>query len=99
MKEIGGKMKKILMSVMMLVMFAGLVTAETTITIKGSDTLVRLGQRWAEEYMKVNDDVVIQVSGGGSGTGIAALLNGMTDVCEASREFRTAQRCLHRLYH
>ncbi|MDF1544972.1 MAG: substrate-binding domain-containing protein, partial [bacterium] len=58
------------------------------ITIKGSDTLVRLGQRWAEEYMKTNPGTVIQVSGGGSGTGIAALLNGTTDVCEASRDMK-----------
>lgn len=64
------------------------VFAKTTVTIKGSDTLVRLGQRWAEEYMKSNPEVVIQVSGGGSGTGIAALLNGATDICEASRDMK-----------
>jgi len=58
------------------------------ITIKGSDTLVRLGQRWAEEYMKIHPEVVIQVSGGGSGTGIAALINGTTDVCESSRDMK-----------
>ncbi len=57
------------------------------ITITGSDTLVRLGQRWAEEFMKRHDDVIIQVSGGGSGRGIASLLNGTTDICEASRPF------------
>ena len=58
------------------------------ITVKGSDTLVRLGQRWAEEYMKLNKGSVIQVSGGGSGTGIAALLNGTTDVCQSSRDMK-----------
>ena len=42
-----------------------------TITVKGSDTMVILGQRWAEEYMKKNPDTVLQVTGGGSGTGIA----------------------------
>jgi len=62
--------------------------AGSAITIKGSDTLVRLGQRWAEEYMKLNPGKVIQVSGGGSGTGIAALLNGTTDICEASRDMK-----------
>lgn len=66
----------------------GMTYARSGITIKGSDTLVRLGQRWAEEYMKQNPDVVIQVSGGGSGTGIAALLNGGTDICEASRDMK-----------
>jgi phosphate transport system substrate-binding protein len=71
----------------MLVM-TGLVFGGTNITIKGSDTLVRLGQRWAEEYMKLNKEIVIQVSGGGSGTGIAALLNGTTDICEASRDMK-----------
>ncbi len=58
------------------------------ITIKGSDTMVRLGQRWAEEYMKQTPGTVIQVSGGGSGTGIAALLNGTTDICMASRDMK-----------
>jgi len=81
-------MKKILVCGLLLISAASLVMAGTTITIKGSDTLVRLGQRWAEEYMKHNPEVVIQVSGGGSGTGIAALLNGTTDICEASRDMK-----------
>jgi phosphate transport system substrate-binding protein len=59
-----------------------------TITLKGSDTMVRLGQRWAEEYMKLHKEVTVQVSGGGSGTGIAALLNGGTDICQASRDMK-----------
>lgn len=81
-------MKKIMICGLLLILAVGLVMAGTTITIKGSDTLVRLGQRWAEEYMKHNPDVVIQVSGGGSGTGIAALLNGTTSICEASRDMK-----------
>src|SRR5438552_15349851 len=56
-----------------------------TITVKGSDTMVLLGQRWAEVYMKSHPDVTVQVTGGGSGTGIAALINGTTQICEASR--------------
>ena len=52
-----------------------------SITVKGSDTMVILGQRWAEEYMKKNPATVIQVTGGGSGTGISALINGTTDIC------------------
>jgi phosphate transport system substrate-binding protein len=47
--------------------------------------MVILGQRWAETYMKQNAGVTIQVTGGGSGVGIAALINGTTDICEASR--------------
>ena len=69
---------------------AGSVTAGT-FTLKGSDTMVRLGQRWAEEYMKIHQDVTIQVSGGGSGTGIAALLNGGTDICQASRDMKAQE--------
>ncbi len=80
-------MKKFLFLSILAVMAIGLM-ANTTITIKGSDTLVRLGQRWAEEYMKHNPETVIQVSGGGSGTGIAALLNGATDICESSRDMK-----------
>jgi phosphate transport system substrate-binding protein len=81
-------MKKALYLAISLIVLVGLTVAGTTITIKGSDTLVRLGQRWAEEYMKKNSEVVIQVSGGGSGNGIAALINGGTDICEASRDMK-----------
>jgi phosphate transport system substrate-binding protein len=58
------------------------------ITVKGSDTIVTLGQRWAEEYMKKNPQTTIQVTGGGSGVGIAALLNGTTDLANASRAIK-----------
>ena len=87
-------MKKSLIALMGAALLAGLVIADTTITMKGSDTLVRLGQRWAEEYMKQNPGTVIQVSGGGSGTGIAALLNGTTDVCQASRDMKEKEYTL-----
>ena len=60
-------------------------THNAKISVKGSDTMVLLGQRWAEEYMTANPNVTVQVSGGGSGTGIAALINGSTDICQASR--------------
>ena len=59
--------------------------ADKPVTIKGSDTMVILGQRVAEEYMKVNAGRVVQVNGGGSGTGIAALINGSIDLAMASR--------------
>jgi phosphate transport system substrate-binding protein len=59
-----------------------------TITIKGSDTMVRLAQRWAETYMAAHADAVIQVTGGGTGSGVAALINGGTDVCQASRDMQ-----------
>jgi phosphate transport system substrate-binding protein len=63
-----------------------------TVTVKGSDTMVVLGQRWAEEYMKKHPSTTIQVTGGGSGTGISALINGTTDVCEASRAMKDAEK-------
>lgn len=62
------------------------------ITVKGSDTMVILGQRWAEVYMKANPDVTIQVTGGGSGTGISALINGTTDICNSSRPIKESER-------
>jgi phosphate transport system substrate-binding protein len=62
------------------------------ITIKGSDTMVVLGQRWAEGYMATKKDATIQVTGGGSGTGISALINGTTDICQASRAMSAAEK-------
>lgn len=62
------------------------------ITIKGSDTMVILGQRWAEDYMKARRDIVVQVTGGGSGTGIAALINGATDIAQASRPMKPEEK-------
>ncbi len=71
-------------------MFAG--GAEgAIITVKGSDTMVILAQRWAELYMKKNPNITIQVTGGGSGTGIAALINGTTDICNASRPMKPSE--------
>lgn len=69
-----------------------LVAAQRNITVKGSDTMVILGQRWAEVYMQKNPGVAIQVTGGGSGTGIAALINGTTDIAESSRPMKDAER-------
>ena len=64
----------------------------TVITVKGSDTMVQLAQRWAEKYMKDHSDVQIQVTGGGSGTGISALINGTTDVCLSSRPMKDSEK-------
>ena len=63
-----------------------------TITLKGSDTMVILGQRWAEDYMKQHAGAIIQVTGGGSGTGIATLINGSTDIAEASRPMKPEEK-------
>jgi len=56
-----------------------------TIENKGSDTLVNLALAWAEEYMRLHPEVRISVTGGGSGTGIAAMINGTVDIANASR--------------
>jgi len=73
-------------------LLAPLSAEAASLTIKGSDTMVLLGQRWAEEYMKKNPDTAVQVTGGGSGTGISALINGTTDICQASREMKAAEK-------
>jgi phosphate transport system substrate-binding protein len=77
----------------------GSAPAARSVTIKGSDTMVILGQRWAETYMKENPDKRIQVTGGGSGTGIAALINGGTDICEASRPMKDKEKAMIRTRH
>jgi phosphate transport system substrate-binding protein len=61
------------------------------ITAKGSDTLVILAQKWAETYMGGHPGVTIQVTGGGSGTGFAALQNQTTDLADASRKIKARE--------
>jgi phosphate transport system substrate-binding protein len=63
--------------------------ASAAVTVKGSDTMVILSQRWAETYMKKNAGKKVQVTGGGSGTGIAALVNGTTDIANSSRSIKS----------
>jgi phosphate transport system substrate-binding protein len=62
------------------------------VTVKGSDTMVILAQRWAEGFMHIEPRAVVQVSGGGSGTGIAALLGGTTHIATASRRITEDER-------
>jgi phosphate transport system substrate-binding protein len=66
-------------------------TAPKKVTIKGSDTMVILSQKWAELYMKKHPETVIQVTGGGSGVGLAALINGSTDIANASRPIKSSE--------
>ncbi|HNX51922.1 MAG TPA: phosphate ABC transporter substrate-binding protein [Thermoanaerobaculaceae bacterium] len=63
-------------------------TGRTTIQVRGSDTMVNVAQAWAEEYQKVESKVGIEVSGGGSGVGIAALEKGTIDIANASRNMK-----------
>jgi phosphate transport system substrate-binding protein len=61
------------------------------ITVKGSDTLVILAQKWAEVYMGKHPETKIQVTGGGSGVGFAALQNQTTDIADASRPIKAKE--------
>ena len=81
------------------ILAASLLAASTfagNITVKGSDTLLILAQKWAETYMGSHADVKISVSGGGSGIGFAALQSQTTDLCDASRKIKPAeiQKCM-----
>ena len=58
---------------------------------KGSDTLVNVAQAWAEEYGVVDPSVAIAVTGGGSGTGISAMINGTVDIANSSRAMRSEE--------
>jgi len=63
-------------------------SGKSVVQNKGSDTMVNVAQAWAEEYHKVNPAVAVEVSGGGSGVGIAALSKGSIDIANASRNMK-----------
>lgn len=71
---------------------AGGGAARTTIQNKGSDTMVNVAQVWAEEYKKTHPDVEVEISGGGSGVGIAALIKGTIDLANASRDMKAGEK-------
>lgn len=87
------KSKKLkIASILVVIMTIGYsFTTLSKITIKGSDTMVILSQQWAEMYMKKHPGTTIQVTGGGSGVGIAALINGSTDIANSSRPMKPAE--------
>ena len=61
---------------------------ETSLRVEGSDTMVNLAQAWAETYKGKRADISVEVSGGGSGVGIASLINGTCDMANASRKMK-----------
>jgi phosphate transport system substrate-binding protein len=69
-------------------------TPSSTITNKGSDTIVNLALAWAEAYQDLHSEVRISVTGGGSGTGIAALINNTVDIANASRQIKPEELAL-----
>jgi len=62
--------------------------SQVNIQNKGSDTIVNLALAWAEAYQKIHPEIRLSVTGGGSGTGIAALINGTVDIANASRKIK-----------
>jgi phosphate transport system substrate-binding protein len=86
---------------LILVIFGFLSAAEAaaqknSIQIKGSDTMVNLAQAWAEKYMQENPQDFVAVTGGGSGTGISALISGTCDIANASRTIKEKEIALAR---
>ncbi|MBI5476566.1 MAG: phosphate ABC transporter substrate-binding protein [Ignavibacteriales bacterium] len=85
-------MKKIFLTLITAIATFGFSQKGETITVKGSDTMVIIAQRWAELYMSKHPDVTVQVTGGGSGVGISAIINGTTDICNASRPMKKSEK-------
>ena len=86
----GRRCARSILALVALVALAGVARADT-VTVKGSDTMVILAQRWIEAYRRERPESVVQLTGGGSETGIAALTNGTTDVAAASRPMTPAE--------
>jgi len=63
-----------------------------SLKIKGSDTLLPLSQKWAERFMKSNPGSKITVTGGGSGVGISAIIDGTTDIAQSSRPMKMDEK-------
>src|SRR5687767_11265137 len=94
-------MKRIFISVIYLIILLSLTScapassadgtpapSTTYIENKGSDTIVNLALAWAERYQSEHQDIRISVTGGGSGTGIASLINGTVDIANSSRQIK-----------
>lgn len=82
--------RRLLYSLILLLIFSGtsIAAQKNSIQIKGSDTMVNLGQAWAERYMEVNPSEFVAVTGGGSGTGFSSLISSTCDIAMASRNIK-----------
>ena len=90
-------MIKKLLPVLIGVMFATSAFAaknDNSIQVKGSDTMVNLGQAWAEKYMEKNPGDFVAVTGGGSGTGLSSLISGTCDIAMSSRKIKEKEIAL-----
>jgi phosphate transport system substrate-binding protein len=84
--------KKLMIALVAIVTMSFTLPSMVSIKIKGSDTLLPLAQKWAEDYMKLYPGTSISVTGGGSGVGIAALIDGSTDIATASRKIKMDEK-------
>lgn len=82
---------QILIAVLITVGIATNSLAADQITVKGSDTMVLIAQRWAESYRKTHPETTIQVTGGGSGTGISSIIEGTCNLANSSRPIKAAE--------
>ncbi len=78
-----------IVAIMILILTPHSAVMAGVIHIKGSDTMIVVAQAWSEAYEKVNSNVIVSVGGGGSGTGLDALLQGTVEVANASRSMDT----------
>ena len=86
-------MKKIILAVAAIILSVSVINAQKVVCkIKGSDTCLPLSQKLSEKYMKKGGGSSITVTGGGSGVGIAALLNSTTDICQSSRPLKMDEK-------
>jgi len=93
--QTGVTARAVFIGMMVPVVLSGIVVRageKKLITIKGSDTMVHLVSNWAEEFMKRDPNMELGVTGGGSGTGIAAMINGTTEICASSREMKEKEK-------
>jgi phosphate transport system substrate-binding protein len=87
-------MRTLVLSILLLAVAAcgrGTSKSRKLIQNKGSDTLVNVAQAWAEHYKDVDAGVAVAVSGGGSGVGISALVNGKVDIANTSRKMKDSE--------
>lgn len=82
-------MKRLVSLCLVAALATGLVARE--VTVKGSDTMLNLTQRLAEEFSKANPDVTVSIAGGGSGVGISAIVNGEVQIANASRAIKSKE--------
>jgi len=90
-------MFKKLLLVLMAMAFATCAFAskdKNSVQVKGSDTMVNLGQAWAEKYMEKNTGDFVAVTGGGSGTGLSSLISGTCDIAMSSRNIKEKEIAL-----